>query len=385
MAWKECDRVSERLEFLKLATVEGTNFSQLCRRFNVSRKTGYKWLKRFRENGEADLADQCRRPLHSPTKTSAEVERLILEVRQAHPAWGGRKIRQYLKSQGASPPAASTITTILHRHNCISPEESSQHGAFTRFERDQPNDLWQLDFKGEFNLSGGGKCYPLTLLDDHSRYAVAVEACNNQTGSTVKDRLCKAMHRYGIPRSIYVDNGTPWGTPFRHTRHTRLSAWLMRHDIEVIHGRPYHPQGRGKLERFHRTIKLEVLQGRQFDDLARVQCAFDPWRRMYNHERPHEALGLNVPVSRYRSSDRDFRERLSPYEYSAHFHTRKANSRGQFRFQSIMYRISEAFVDERLGLLPTTQDGLWDIYYCRFLIGQLDQRTGVTRRIRSVG
>ena len=148
----------------------------------------------------------------------------------------------------------------------------------------------------------------------------------------------------------------------------------MRQDIEVIHGRPYHPEGRGKIERFHRTLRREVLQERQLVSLAEAQSAFDPWRTLYNHERPHQALDMEVPASRYRISNRRFREVTSPYEYSDRFEKRRLHSKtGQFSFHGKIYRISEAFLDQPIGLSPTLEDGVWDIYYCRFLIGQLDQ------------
>lgn len=381
VCWKECDPVSERLEFVKLASVEGANKAELCRRFGVSRKTGNKWLARWREEGEAGLRDRSRRPKHTPRQTDKCVEREVLKLRQRHPAWGGRKIRRRMEDLGLSEvPAASTITAILKRHGLISDEESSKHQAFSRFERSQPNDLWQMDFKGEFKLSTGKNCFPLTVLDDHSRYSLGIRACGNQRGPTVKRQMRSVFQRYGIPRAIYVDNGNPWGTAHRYARHTRFSLWLMRHDIEVIHGLPYHPQGRGKLERFHRTLKLEVLQGRQLSSLKESQSNFNPWRTVYNHERPHEALDLAVPASRYRSSHRSFVEVTTPFEFSSRFKTRRPNNGGQFKFHGKVYRVSEIFNDQSIGLSPTTEDGVWSVYYCRFVIGQLNEHQGTFQR-----
>lgn len=377
MGWKESDRVSERMEFVRLANVEGVNFTHLCQRFGISRKTGYKWVGRWKESG--DLEDQSRRPIRSPKKTTGDAEQAILKLRSAHPTWGGRKLRKRLLALG-SPcvPSASTITAILHRHGLICPQESGKHVAFSRFERGAPNDLWQMDFKGEFDLSTRKKCYPLTILDDHSRYSLGIRACRNQRRLTVKGQLRDVFDNYGIPWAIYVDNGTPWGTSNRSTRHTRLSVWLMRHDIEVIHGRPYHPQGRGKVERFHRTLKQEVIQGRQFGSIERTQSVFDDWRIVYNHERPHESLGDTPPGNHYRVSERTFLDH--PFEYSTRFETRRANRGSQISFKGTRYRLSEVFTDQWIGLCPTLTDGLWDVYYCRFAIGQLDERTGKISR-----
>lgn len=381
MSWKECDVVSERLEFVTLASREGANKSELCRRFGVSRKTGDKWLKRWQAEGNAGLHNRSRRPHHSPDQTSQEMEQRVLEVRREHPAWGGRKIQRCLINRGQPQvPAASTITAILRRHGLIDAEHSSQRQAWQSFERGRPNELWQMDFKGEFALAGGRKCYPLTILDDHSRYSLGIKACGNQRRPTVENQLRQVFRRYGIPRAIYVDNGNPWGTAYRRMRHTRFSLWLMRHDIEVIHGQPYHPQGRGKLERFHRTLQLELLQTRQFSSLQEAQAQFDPWRTTYNHDRPHEALDLDVPASRYRASQRTFDEMTKPYEYSSRFLTRRPNRGGQFKFHGREYRISEIFNDQRIGLSPSGSEGQWDVYYCRFKIYRLNEANGRINR-----
>lgn len=373
MCWKESDRVSQRREFVELASVEGANVSMLCRRFGISRKTGYKWIKRAKETGS--LEDQSRRPSSSPTKTSDQLEQRILALRKEHPTWSGRKLRARLLALGAEyVPSASTITEVLRRHGKLQEKLSKKN--LSRFEHDQPNAMWQMDFKGEFALASKRYCYPLTLLDDHSRFSLCIDACGNQRGETVKRSLRQTFRRYGLPYAIYVDNGPPWGNSSGIFRHTKVSMWLMRHDVQVIHGRPYHPQGRGKLERFHRTLKQEVLQDRQFGSLSRSQECFDIWREVYNHDRPHEAINDHVPSSRYQVSDREFRGTLPEYEYSSRFETRRANRAGQIKFRRVAYRLSEVFIDKWVGLLPSDEDGVWDIYYCRFVIGQLNEKTG---------
>lgn len=375
MGWKESDRVSERLEFVHLASVEGANISALCKRFDVSRRTGYKWLARWKAMGEEGLEDLSRKPSHSPLQTRPEIEQVVVDLRRKHPAWGGRTLRKRLQTLGHQGlPSASSITRILHRHGLIDSGESDKRSKFENFERSLPNDLWQIDFKGDFEMTCGSRCYPLTILDDHSRFSLGIIACGNQKRVTVKAHFRSVFSRYGIPRAIYVDNGNPWGTSGNRTRHSRLSAWLMRQDIEVIHGRPYHPQGRGKIERFHRTLKREVLQDRRLSNLAEAQSAFDPWRSIYNHQRPHQGIEMEVPASRYVISERPFVEVSGKFEYSEDFETRRLHQKtGQFRFQGKGYRISEAFLDQSIGLCPTDTDGVWDLYYCRFRIGQLNQ------------
>jgi transposase InsO family protein len=375
MPWKERDVMSLRREFAELASVEGANLTELCRRFGICRAAAYKWLDRWKSEGEAGLADRSKRPRTYRDPTPPEVEAKVLALRDRHPAWGGRKLRARLLAQGETcVPAASTITEILRRHGRIDPDESAKRVAPIRFERERPNDLWQMDFKGEFPLVGGGKCYPLTVLDDRSRFSLCVRACDGTKGSGVKEALTAVFRRYGLPRELLTDNGTPWAVSPDRSSHTRLSAWLMRLDVKPIRGRPYHPQTQGKEERFHRTLKAEVLRGRQFETHREVQTSFDAWREIYNHERPHEALGMQTPASRYEISRRSFPESLPPIEYGPGDVVRRTNSDGSISFRGRRRRIGEAFAGEPVALRPTGEDGVWEVYFCVHRVGRIDLR-----------
>jgi transposase InsO family protein len=344
--------MSLRREFASLAGVEGVNFSALCERFGISRKTGYKWLSRFREEGDAGLADRSRRPHRFRSPTADELEQAVLAVRDEHSAWGGRKIRRRLQKRQ----------------------------AHIRFERSEPNELWQMDFKGEFKMANGHYCYPLTALDDHSRYSLVLQACGNQRRPTVQSQLESAFRLYGLPQAMLMDNGPPWGVPCAPGMRSVLTVWLMDLDISVHHGRPYHPQTQGKEERFHRTLKLELLQGRMFNDLQHTQGCFDPWRAMYNQERPHEALKMEVPASRYRVSSREYHDLPLPFEYSSSFAVRRANKDGRIVFQGRDYYIGKAFGGRWIGVRATTEDGRWDVYYRTFAVGRIAIEQGRPRR-----
>jgi transposase InsO family protein len=376
--------MSLRQELVLLASGENANVSQLCRRFGVSRKTLYKWRSRGREGGIEALADRSRRPHSCPGRTSEDWEQRVLEVRQAHPAWGGRKIRAVLgRDHATGVPSPSTITRILQRHDRIDAAASAAARAYKRFEHPAPNDLWQMDFKGDFALSVGGRCYPLTILDDHSRYNLCLAACDNQRRETVWTHLQRVFARYGLPRILLADNGPPWGVGHEPGAYTRLEAWLMRLDVKVIHGRPYHPQTQGKEERFHRTLKVEVLQDRIFEDLPRTQAVFDPWRRMYNGFRPHEALALATPASRYQPSLRSYRPVLQPPQYDQADVVRHLNPVGQMQLNGRVYKLSEAFGGQPVALRPQgSVDGLWRVYYGRFEIALIDQRDRSSRMVR---
>ncbi len=375
MPWQEVSTVSLRQEFVQLARAPGANVRALCRRFKISPKTGYKWIARAQRDGPDGLRDRSRRPRHSPRRTVAATAAAVLAVRARHRTWCGRKIRRVLLTEAhPAVPAASTITAILRRHGAITPEASRAAQPYVRFEHDRPNALWQMDFKGHFALSAGGRCHPLAVLDDHSRFALGLTACGDEQGRTVQAALTRCFERYGLPERLLMDNGPPWGSDARH-RHTPLTAWLMRLGIAVSHGRPYHPQTQGKVERFHRTLTAELLRAHLWRDLAQCQAKFDPWRTRYNCERPHDALGEAVPAARYGVSPRELPTELPPIEYPLGDIVRRVHSDGHICFRGRTLLVSQAFRGYLVGLRPTTTDGCFDIFFCQFRVSSLDLRT----------
>lgn len=258
MPWKEQTVMSQRIEFVRLALRADANMTQLCQQFQISRKTGYKWLRRYQEGGTENLVERSRRPHHSPKKTPAEIEDTVMALRMQYPVWGGRKLRKLLQRQGEiSVPAASTITEIVRRHGGIDEEKARQRQATLRFERERPNELWQMDFKGHFELGNGRRCHPLTMIDDHSRFLLSLNACQNEDQPTVQACLIATFRAYGLPEAILCDNGSPWGAS--QSRFTKLGAWIIRLGITILHGRISHPQTQGKDERLHRSLREEVL------------------------------------------------------------------------------------------------------------------------------
>jgi transposase InsO family protein len=372
MPWKEVSIVSLRWEFVEVASQVGINFAELCRRFQLSRNNGYKWLKRYQQQGVEGLTNRSHRPRRSPQRSPEAIEQKVLSMREEHPAWGARKIGARLKHLGeVAIPAPSTIHAILRRHHQVDPAQSARHQAFQRFEHDAPNRLWQMDFKGHFALGSGQRCYPLTVLDDHSRYALCLQACRNQQGETVKERLTLTFRYYGLPERMLMDNGAPWGNDREHP-YTPLTVWLLRLGIGVSHSRPYHPQTQGKEERFHRTLQAEVLQGRVFADFAPMQQRFDQWRQLYNQQRPHQALAMQVPARRYQVSPRSFPEVLPVMEYGPGDQVRRVQDHGKIFFQNQVFRISKAFRSYLVALRPTSQDGVWEVYFGTHKIAQFD-------------
>lgn len=362
MPWDTKDIMSLREEFVCLASQEGANRRELCRRFGISPQTAYKWLARYAEAGSAGLADRSRRPQRSPALTPAEVQAAVVELRTQHPAWGGRKISRRLQDLGIAAVAPSTVTAILNRHGLIAAPDPEDK-PWQRFEHETPNALWQVDFKGHFPLQSG-RCSPLTVLDDHSRYNVLLQACSNTRADTVQTHLAAAFRRYGLPVRMNFDNGAPWGSPKEPGQVTGLGLWLIRLGIRISHSRPYHPQTNGKDERFHRSLKAEVLNGRSFDDLAHVQAALDRWRDVYNRERPHEALRLATPCSRYQVSPRPFPDTLPDIAYGPDDQIVRVKWDGKLPFKGRIYKVSNALVLHDVAIRPRpTEDGIFDVYY----------------------
>ena len=371
MPWKPMDELALKREFVRLAEKRGIPFAELCRRYGISRTNGYKALRRQRAEGEAGLVPRSRRPKSTPKRLSAPVEERIVAQRKEHPAWGARKIRKLLEREGTVPlPAASTVTAVINRRGLANPARAEASRPFMRFEHPAPNALWQMDFKG-WHSTLEGRCHPLTVLDDHSRFNLCLAALPNEQAEGVQGVLEKVFRRYGLPDAILVDNGSPWGSDQDH-QHTRLTTWLMRLGVKVIHGRPYHPQTQGKEERFHRTLKEELISTRQWRDLAHCQEAFDRWRTVYNEERPHEALNFATPASRYRPSLRSFPPALPPIRYPAGAVTRIVQPNGRIHFQGHQYTVSKAFRGFPVRLhIEDARPGILDVYFSFNKVAQL--------------
>ena len=362
MPWKVASSMSLRQEVVARAA-QGESVAALARAYGVSRKTIYKWLGRKDE--PTGLEDRSRRPHTSPHQTEAALEAQVLELRRAHPTWGGRKLHHRLRALGvAQPPAPSTITDMLHRHGLIAPDQPP--AAWTRFVADAPNDLWQMDFKG-WHPSRTGRIYPLTVEDDHSRFLFPITCLPDERGAPVRDALTAIFQRYGLPWALLCDNGKPWGASGSGGI-TKLDVWCMQLDIRLIHGRVLHPQTQGKLERLHRTLKAEVFATHTYADLERAQLACDRFRETYNLERPHEMLAYATPVSRYTASRRAFPDTLPTPVYADDVAVRRVSAKGVIQFQNRHLPISQGLAGHEVGLRPTAVDGTFDVLFHQHVV-----------------
>jgi transposase InsO family protein len=379
MPW-ESRTVKEQREAFVEAVSGSRNFSALCREFGITRKTGYKWIRRYRE-GEP-LSDRSHRPGTNPNKTPAAVEESILELRRENPGWGGKKIKQVLETEGKENiPSARTVGSILLRNGMIAPEESQKHTPFRRFARDKCNELWQADFKGEFCTKDGKYCYPLDILDDHSRFSIRIQAFPSTAGVTIP-AFEAAFREYGLPDAVLSDNGAQFAG-FRHG-YTHFERWLMDLDVLPIHGRLKHPQTQGKIERFHRSMKSELLAHEQFADCEEANAALNRWRDKYNNRRPHEALGMKCPAQIYIPSSRSLPERIAPYEYDGRFRVLTVNSWGYIRFDRYQVYLSETMCNRHIEFRPGNDGETFWACYRNFRIAEFSTDDGhlVNRLIR---
>jgi transposase InsO family protein len=374
MPWQECSVESERKAFVVAAQQQTMPMAALCRQFGISRKTGDKWLGRAAR--AEPLTDRSRRPHASPSQTPEAVEQQVLELRQEHPAWGGRKLHHRLVAEGQEAvPAPSTITDILRRHGQLSPIPPPRD--FVRFEHPEPNLVWQMDFMGHRPLAGGSdRVHPWSLIDDHSRFALALSACPHQQWELVQDQLTAVFRQVGLPEAILCDNGAPWGRAGMTDRPglSRLEAWLLRLGVEPWHGRPYHPQTQGKVERFHGTIAREVFAHHTLTSLAQAQTHFDAFRHNYNHERPHEALDHATPASRYTPSPRPFPEVLPPVVYDTGELVVRVKAHGSISWRGRRRFISRGLIGEPVALRPTADSAIWSVVYCTQQVATIDLR-----------
>ena len=376
MSWETKTVMEQRKQFVLDASAEDANISELCRQYGISRKTGHKWINRA-ELG-LPLCDQSRRPNRQPSKTADNIEQEIIQLRLQHPSWGGKTIRAALEAAGVEGlPSDKTCCNILKRNGLVDPAESTKHTAFQRFEKERCNEMWQTDFKGDFLLGNGVRCYPLTILDDHSRFSIRIDPKDSASG--VKESFILAFQEYGLPNSVLSDHGTQFGGV--HNGLSTFDRFLMDLDIQPIHGRIMHPQTQGKIERFHRTLKQEALRMKPAN-MADAKTQLEKWRWLYNEVRPHHALGMKTPASVYVPSSRLYYE-PKPYIYEEGAKLIKVNNWGFLRFGPIQLFLSESMADTRVEIRFAEND-TFSVIYRNYKIASVDAIEGklIDRHIR---
>ncbi len=389
MPWARTDWMSERVKFIAAYLEYEANFSDLCLDFGISRKTGYKWVRRYEAEGVSALEEMSRAPHAHPNAVAADIVQSIIAIRRRHPRWGPRKVRAVLKRQRSriELPAASTIGDILKRHGLVRPRRrvrrSSPYAARLR-EYVAPNAVWCADFKGCFTVGGvgGERCHPLTISDGYSRFLLRCRGLRRPLSQYARRVFESAFNEYGLPRAIRTDNGPPFST-LAPGGLSRLSIWWIRLGIRPERIMPGRPDQNGRHERMHRTLKAETARPPR-SSFSAQQRAFDRFQIEYNEQRPHEALGQVVPASLYRSSLRTYPRRLPEPEYPAHFESRIAYPNGVISFGTTQWYVSGCLAGERVGLEPC-DDGRWRVHFAWVPIGVIDLRRAAERNARQFG
>ncbi|MCL2083909.1 MAG: IS481 family transposase [Oscillospiraceae bacterium] len=369
-----------REEFVRRALSSERSKSALCREYGISRPTGDKWIKRFK-SGES-MENKSRAPFHTPNKTDAATESSIVALRLKHPAIGAKKLKRILENKGEPAPAYSTINAILQRNGLITKEASAAATPHIRFEKISPNEMWQTDFKGHFAMKNGCRCHPLTVLDDHSRFCLCLDARENERCEGVKESFARIFAQHGLPDTLLCDNGNPWGT-VQSVGYTSFEVWLMDFGILTKHGRIRHPQTQGKEERFNATLLRERIRYREYEGFAHAQRDFDEYRDFYNYERPHHALRLETPSKRYSDSARKLPQQVEEWVYGSDVCIRQIKSSGYLTFRGQGYFLSEAFGGKTVGLIESDNgSGVFFVLYRQFCIAKLsiDDRVVLARR-----
>lgn len=376
MPWAETEPMKERARFI--ADDEGGLYSmtELCERYGISRRTGYKWLDRYEASGPAGLLERSRAPAHCPHRVGAMVAAAIVEVRKAHPSWGPRKLRAWLHERRPDLllPAASTIGDLLTRRGLVQPRPRRrhwQHPGPPAAVATAANELWTTDFKGQFPTRDGQYCYPLTIVDHHSRYLLGCTALGSVRTVETQPVFERLFREVGLPTAIQSDNGTPFCSVGIQGL-SALNVWWIRLGIRHVRSEPSHPEQNGAHERMHRTLKAETTRP---PALARAgqQRKFDAFRRIYNHERPHEALDQRPPARLWQPSPREYPRSLPKPDYPGHHLVRLVGSAGTIGFHGRQLFLSRALNDEHVGL-EETADGIWSVYFCNLLLGKFSEQ-----------
>lgn len=358
MPWKAPLMSELRTAFVHAVRTAGFSCAQACRRFGVSRKTGFKWLARFDRDPQAPLLDRSRRPHACPARTPADLEAAALRIRDEF-GWGPRKIAAHLRAQGMEPPSPRTLASLLLRNGRITPKKP-QDPAPGAFERELPNDLWQLDFKGPCEVARQ-RVFPLAVLDDHSRFLVALHACTDLTMTSAWNVLWNAFAEVGMPRQVLCDNafGTRGQSPCTLSW---FEARLVRLGIDCLHGRPYHPQTQGKIERLNGTLQAELWPRIRREDLHAFQIDLDRWRQtVYNPLRPHESLGDLPPLTRWKPSPRSRPDRLPELVYPSGAQLRKVMNRGDVSWRGYRILVGAGLEGDLVQILE--QDEHLQVFY----------------------
>lgn len=366
MAWNRVEVGEQRIRFVVQAAKRAQSLSSLCEEFGISRPTGYHWLGRYQSGGARAVQEGSRRPHHSPRRTPAEQELRVVKLRQLRPDWGARKLQVLLRGEGMELPVI-TIHRILLRYHLVRAQDRWQQ-AEQRFQREAPNELWQMDFKSPkgWNQAVG----PLSIVDDHSRYAIALQALGSAHAVGVRRALEEAFGECGLPEAMLMDHGTPWWNTNAAGGWTQLTVWLMKQGIRCWFSGVRHPQTQGKVERFHGSLEAARRRRGLPAEEGQRQAWLDAFRQEYNQVRPHEALGMKTPASVWRPSARPYVADPPAWEYANGAEIQRLSETGTLKLAGRCWPVCRALPGEWVQLVAVGSRRL--VFYCRTPIAEID-------------
>ena len=377
MPWSETSPMKERLRFIDDLESCLYTMTELCELYGISRKTGYKWAQRYAEGGVEALGDQPRAPKSCPHRTEERVVEALVVARRQHPRWGPRKLLAYLQRREPdwAWPAVSTAGDILRREGLVTPRRRRRkhvHPGRPTLDAASPNDLWSIDFKGQFRTKDHVYCYPLTIADRCSRYVLECRGLRSTATAGVRPAMERVFREHGLPLAMVSDNGTPFSNSRALKGLSKLSVWWIRLGIEPVRIEPSHPEQNGGHERMHRTLKEETARP-PAGSMSAQQRRFNTFRREFNEERPHEALDQRPPAELYQTSPRPYPDRLPEMCYPGHWEIRRVRPDGGIKWRGESLFLSESLGGELVGL-EEIDDGIWSLTFGPMHLGRIDDR-----------
>lgn len=377
MPWKETTTMEQKMEFICEWRTQKYTITELCKAFNISRPTAYRLINRFENEGMEGLLGHSKAPGNHPNKTQKYVEDKIIQLKEKHTLWGAKKIRRLLFNHCAQEdiPSITTTHNILHRHGFVKPQKRVRRvkPVFPIFDPKECNEVWSADFKGKFLMGNKIYCHPLTIADSKSRFLFSAKGLYKENLKDVKKEFTKVFRKYGLPKQIHTDNGSPFGSVASIQRFTQLSYWFIDLGITPVFSDPSHPEQNGRHERMHRDLKASCARPAAFN-LKAQQRHLNRFVKEYNHVRPHEALGMETPASVHDFSTRPFPEKIQEYDYDPEIKVLKVTQNGAIRWRAYYWvYLTASLKGKYVGILDMG-NGIWRVFYRDVFLGYFDEK-----------
>lgn len=377
MPWKETTTMEQKVEFICEWLSEKYTISELCRFFEISRPTAYKLISRYEQDGIKGLLEQSIAPINHPNRTKSEVENKILWYKEKHDKWGAKKIKILLFNdfEEVEIPSVVTIHSILQKHGLVCPQKRIRRvkPLYPIFDPQECNEVWSADYKGKFKMGNMKYCHPLTVADSKSRFLFAAKAHMEEDFKSVKSEFTRVFRKYGLPKQIHTDNGSPFGSVSSIQRYTRLSYWFIDLGILPVFSDPAHPEQNGRHERMHRDLKAACAKPSGFD-MKSQQRKLDSFLREYNQVRPHESLGMETPAKVHTFSERPFPEYIKEWLYPTHMKVMNVTQSGSIRWKSYYWvYLTRSLIGKRVGA-EEVGNGIWKVFYRDVFLGYFNEK-----------